>query len=85
MATSLKKKGTPEIPLHKYFTKEVYEQSKKFLANGKAPGPNKIPNTIIKTYHLNSTTYYTTSSSNAINNAQYHNHGKQATPSYYLK
>jgi hypothetical protein len=48
----LEKRGTPNIPIHTYFTEEVYDLSKKYLANGKALGPDKIPNAILK--HLTS-------------------------------
>jgi len=44
----LDKRGTPETPLHQYLNKETYDVCLKHLANNKAPGPNAIPNIILK-------------------------------------
>ena len=42
------KRGNPQIPLHEYFDRETYDTCLKHLANNKTPGPNKIPNIILK-------------------------------------
>jgi hypothetical protein len=60
----LEKRGNPEIPIYKCFIRDVYNLSKKYLANGKAPGPNSIPNAILKHLLLQK---------HAINNVQYNN------------
>ena len=44
----LEKQGNPHIPLHKYFSKEIFEICLKHLSNNKTPGPVKIPNSILK-------------------------------------
>jgi hypothetical protein len=44
----IEKKGNPQIPLHKYFDKATYEMCLKHLSNNKAPGPDKIPKSILK-------------------------------------
>ena len=41
-------RGDPQIPLHKYFDQETYDLCLKYLSNNKTPGPNKIPNSILK-------------------------------------
>ena len=42
------KRGNPQTPLYEYFDKETYNICLKNLANNKAPGPDKIPNIILK-------------------------------------
>ena len=42
------KRGEPEIPLHTYFDQETYDFCLKNLSNNKTPGPDKIPNSILK-------------------------------------
>jgi len=42
------KRGTPQTPLHKYFDQETYDLCLKHLSNNKAPGLDKIPNSILK-------------------------------------
>ena len=42
------KRGNPQTPLHKYFDRETYDTCLKNLANNKTPGPDKIPNIILK-------------------------------------
>jgi hypothetical protein len=44
----LEKRGKPRTPTREYFTKEVYDLALKNLSNNKAPGPDNIPNEIIK-------------------------------------
>ena len=44
----LDKRGDPQTPLHTYFDRATYDICLKNLANNKAPGPDKIPNTILK-------------------------------------
>ena len=44
----IEKRGNPQIPLHKHFDKEIYEMCLKHLSNNKTPGPDKIPNSILK-------------------------------------
>ena len=44
----LDKRGDSQTPLHEYFDKETYDICLKNLAENKAPGPDKIPNTILK-------------------------------------
>jgi exonuclease III len=41
-------RGDPQIPLHKYFDQETYDLCLKYLSNNKTPGPDKIPNSILK-------------------------------------
>ena len=42
------KRGEPHTPLHTYFDQETYDFCLKNLSNNKAPGPDKIPNSILK-------------------------------------
>ena len=42
------KRGTPKTPLHKYFDRTTYDMCLKNLASNKTPGPDKIPNIILK-------------------------------------
>ena len=42
------RRGEPQIPLHTYFDQETYDLCLKNLGNNKAPGPDKIPNSILK-------------------------------------
>jgi hypothetical protein len=44
----IEKRGNPQTPLHNYFDKITYDTCLKHLANNKTPGPDKIPNTILK-------------------------------------
>ena len=44
----LDKRGDPQTPLHKHFDRETYDICFKNLVNNKTPGPDKIPNTILK-------------------------------------
>ena len=41
-------RGNPQTPLHDYFDRETYDICLKKLANNKTPGPDKIPNIILK-------------------------------------
>jgi hypothetical protein len=41
-------RGEPQIPLHTYFDPETYDLCLKNLGNNKVPGPDKIPNSILK-------------------------------------
>jgi len=45
---NINKRGTLETLLHNYFNKETYDICLKHLANNKNPGPDLIPNTILK-------------------------------------
>ena len=42
------KRGDPQTPLHNYFDRLTYDICLKHLANNKTPGPDKIPNIILK-------------------------------------
>ena len=42
------KRGNPHNPLHQYFDRITYDTCLKHLANNKTPGPDKIPNAILK-------------------------------------
>ena len=42
------KRGDPQTPMYEYFDKETYDICLRNLANNKASGPDKIPNTILK-------------------------------------
>jgi hypothetical protein len=44
----IEKRGQPTTPLHSYLTQELYDLSIKNLTNGKTPGPDQIPNNILK-------------------------------------
>ena len=44
----LEKRGDPQTPLHTYLDLETYNLCLKNLANNKTPGPDKIPNSILK-------------------------------------
>ena len=44
----LDKRGDPQTSLHKHFDRETYNICLKILANNKTPGPDKIPNIILK-------------------------------------
>ena len=45
---TIDKRGDTLIPLHTYLNQETYDLCLKNLANGKIPGPDKIPNVILK-------------------------------------
>jgi hypothetical protein len=45
---TIDQRGEPQIPLHTYFDQEIYDFCLKNLGNNKAPGPDKIPNSILK-------------------------------------
>ena len=45
----IEKLGEPNIPLHTHLNQETYDMCLRNLANGKIPGPDKIPNAILKT------------------------------------
>ena len=45
---TIDQRGEPQIPLHTYFDQETYDFCLKNLGNNKAPGPDKIPNSILK-------------------------------------
>ena len=49
----LEKRGTPNTPLDTYFNKETYDTCLKNLSNNKAPGPDRIPNSILKNMSQN--------------------------------
>ena len=42
------KQGNPQTSLHTYFDQETYNLCLKNLVNNKTPGPNRIPNSILK-------------------------------------
>jgi hypothetical protein len=44
----LDKRGNPEIPLHTYFNQAIYNTCLQNLSNNKTPGPDRIPNSILK-------------------------------------
>ena len=44
----IERRGEPQIPLHQYFDQATYDLCLKNLGNNKAPGPDKIPNSILK-------------------------------------
>ena len=46
------KRGEPQTPLHTYFDQETYDFCLKNLSNNKAPGPDRIPNSILKNIPL---------------------------------
>ena len=43
---TIDQRGQPQIPLHTYFDSETYDLCLKNLGNNKAPGQDKIPNSI---------------------------------------
>ena len=45
---TIDQRGEPQTPLHTYFDQETYDFCLKNLGNNKAPGPYKIPNSILK-------------------------------------
>ena len=45
---TIDQRGEPQIPLYTYFDQETYDFCLKNLGNNKAPGPDKIPNSILK-------------------------------------
>ena len=45
---TIDKRGEPQTPLHTYFDQETYDFCLKNLSNNKAPGPDKISNSILK-------------------------------------
>ena len=45
---TIDQRGVPQTPLHTYFDQETYDFCLKNLGNNKAPGPDKIPNSILK-------------------------------------
>ena len=45
---TIDKRGEPQTPLHTYFDQTTYDLCLKNLSNNKAPGPDKIPNSILK-------------------------------------
>jgi hypothetical protein len=45
---TIEKRGKPLTPLYIYFDKETYNLCLKNIATGKAPRPDKIPNSILK-------------------------------------
>ena len=45
---TIKKKGEPNVPLYTSLDQETYDMCLRNLANGKSPGLDKIPNTILK-------------------------------------
>jgi hypothetical protein len=40
--------GEPNIPLYTYFNRNLYDICTRNLTNGKTPGPDSIPNSILK-------------------------------------
>ena len=44
----IEKRSNPQTPIHEYFDQETYDRCLQNLANNKAPGPDKIPNIILK-------------------------------------
>jgi hypothetical protein len=42
------KRGAPNTPLYTYFNRNLYDLCTRNLTNGKTPGPDSIPNTILK-------------------------------------
>ena len=45
---TIDQRGEPQIPLHTYFDQETYDFCLKNLGSNKTPGPDKIPNSILK-------------------------------------
>ena len=45
---TIDKRGEPQTPSHTYFDQETYDFCFENLSNNKAPGPDKIPNSILK-------------------------------------
>ena len=45
---TIDQRGEPQTPLYTYFDQETYDFCLKNLGNNKAPGPDKIPNSILK-------------------------------------
>ena len=45
---TIDQRGDPQTPLHTHFDQETYDLCLKNLGNNKAPGPDKIPNSILK-------------------------------------
>ena len=45
---TLDKRGNPETPLHSYFNQATYDTCLRNLGNNKTPGPDRIPNSILK-------------------------------------
>ena len=44
----INKRRNPQTPLYEYLDHETYNICLKYLANNKTPGPDKIPNAILK-------------------------------------
>ena len=70
------KRGNPQTPLHEYLNHETYDICLKHLANNKTPGPDKIPNVILKNMPESFHNYYSCSSPTATNKNKYQHHGK---------
>ena len=45
---TIDQRGEPQTPLHTYFDQETYDFCIENLGNNKAPGPDKIPHSILK-------------------------------------
>jgi hypothetical protein len=45
---TIEKRGDASIPLHTFFDRQTYDLCLKNLTTGKTPGPDKIPNAILK-------------------------------------
>jgi hypothetical protein len=45
---TIDQRGESQTPLHAYFDQETYDLCLKNLGNNKAPGPDRIPNSILK-------------------------------------
>jgi hypothetical protein len=73
----LDKRGDPQTPLYTYFDKATYDICLKNLANNKAPGPDKIPNIILKNLpeNFHKLLFYFLPTVTSNNKFQYH--GKQ--------
>ena len=54
---TIDQRGEPQIPLYTYFDTETYDLCLKNMGNNKALGPDKIPNSILKTCHHVFTNY----------------------------
>jgi hypothetical protein len=67
------KRGDTNASIANTFDKNTYDLCLKNLGNNKAPGPDNIPNSILKNMPI---IYYTSYFTNATNNNKFQPHGK---------
>ena len=81
----LQKRGNPQITISSLFTRATYNLCLKHLSKNKTPGPDQIPNSILKICPPDSIIYSFFFSPIATNSNPFHYHGKIVIPSYYTK